>query len=122
MASSSSSSFAKVKIAGLWTGTIDVNIQDWTLSMLRLEIARFSDSNPDSINLISSGRLLKPSRDDHDPKLCELGLKHNSKVMATKVSIDQGLSLQQQALAEEQRSSKLARLKYISSIVLHSNV
>ncbi|KAK9715138.1 hypothetical protein RND81_06G145600 [Saponaria officinalis] len=97
---------AKVKIAGVWTGTVEVNMEEWTVSMLREEVARHSNCDAASINLISCGRLLK---NDHlqNPRLSDLGLRNNSKILATKISLND----QQLLLTEQHRSSRLARLK-----------
>ncbi|KAL9224423.1 hypothetical protein vseg_000455 [Gypsophila vaccaria] len=96
----------KVKVAGVWTGTLEVNPNECTVSALREQVARHSNLNPDTINLICCGRVLK---DDliNNPTLAHLGLPTNPKIMATKISPLHGQLL----LADEHRSSRLSRLK-----------
>ncbi|KMT02710.1 hypothetical protein BVRB_8g192990 [Beta vulgaris subsp. vulgaris] len=100
---------AKLKIAGTWSGVIEVDLQNWTVPMLREEIAKQSNCTPSSINLIYGGRLLKDS--DQNLKLIELGVKNNAKILVSRVNVDEGMSFQQELMAEEQRSSRLTRLK-----------
>lgn len=75
--------------------------------MLREEVAKRASCGPESINLIWSGKLLK----DENLKLIELGIKNNGKVLATRVCSDQGKSLKEEFMAEEERSTRLARVK-----------
>ncbi|RVW43780.1 NEDD8 ultimate buster 1 [Vitis vinifera] len=97
----------KLKIAGAWSGVLELELQVWTVSMLREEVAKRASCGPESINLIWSGKLLK----DENLKLIELGIKNNGKVLATRVCSDQGKSLKEEFMAEEERSSRLARVK-----------
>lgn len=99
----------KLKIAGAWSGVLEVELGKWTVSMLREEVAQRSNTVPSSINLICGGRVLRDS--DGNPKLSELGVKNNAKILASKVNADEGKSLNQGLIAEEQRSSRLSRLK-----------
>ncbi|KAK4781260.1 hypothetical protein SAY87_017366 [Trapa incisa] len=96
---------AKLKVAGTWVGVVEVELEKWTVSMLRAEIARRSNTTPDSISLISAGRVLKDG--EGSEKLSQLGIKNNSKVLSSRVNADQKKEL----LAEEERSSRLARIK-----------
>uniref|UniRef100_A0A162A9Z6 UBA domain-containing protein n=1 Tax=Daucus carota subsp. sativus TaxID=79200 RepID=A0A162A9Z6_DAUCS len=101
---------AKLKIAGAWSGVLEVELETWSVSMLRAQVAQRSGCGPDSINLICAGKLLK----DGDESLSQLGVKNNGKIMATRVAADQGKALMvenQKAMAEEERSSRLARIK-----------
>uniref|UniRef100_A0A5B7BXS4 Putative NEDD8 ultimate buster 1 n=1 Tax=Davidia involucrata TaxID=16924 RepID=A0A5B7BXS4_DAVIN len=100
---------AKLKIAGAWSGVLEVELEGWTVPMLREEVAKRSDCGPESINLICAGKVLKDG--DGTQKLSELGFKNNSKILASRVSADQGRSLKQELMAEEERSSRLSRLK-----------
>lgn len=86
---------------------LELELQVWTVSMLREEVAKRASCGPESINLIWSGKLLK----DENLKLIELGIKNNGKVLATRVCSDQGKSLKEEFMAEEERSSRLARVK-----------
>ncbi|XP_074274025.1 uncharacterized protein LOC141597457 [Silene latifolia] len=97
----------KIKIAGVWTGTVDVNLEEWSVKMLREHVARLCNSDdPFLFRLICSGRLLK---DDDPPNssLFDLGIPINAKILATKVSPDDHANLASQEL----RSNRLARLK-----------
>ncbi|XP_021757845.1 NEDD8 ultimate buster 1-like [Chenopodium quinoa] len=103
---------AKLKIAGTWSGILEVELENWTVPMLRQEVANRSNCTPSSINLIFGGRLLKDQTDDQNNlKLSDLGLKNNAKILVTRVNVDEGKSFQQELMAEEQRSSRLTRLK-----------
>ncbi|KAH9623583.1 hypothetical protein KSS87_009780 [Heliosperma pusillum] len=97
----------KIKIAGVWRGTVDVNMEEWSVGMLREHIARLCNSdNPGLFRLICCGRLLK---DDDPPNstLFDLGIPINAKILATKVSLHDHANL----VSQEQRSARLARLK-----------
>lgn len=98
---------AKLKIAGTWSGVLEeVDLENWTISSLREEVARRSNcDNPHFINLICAGRILKD--DDKTLTLTQLGIKNNSKILATVTSPQQGQSL----VVEEQSSHRLARIR-----------
>ncbi|KAL8136061.1 uncharacterized protein LOC141713625 [Apium graveolens] len=101
---------AKLKIAGAWSGVLEAELETWSVSMLRHQVAQRSGCGAESINLICGGKLLK----DGDESLGQVGVKNNAKIMATRVSVDQGKALMienQKALAEEERASRLTRIK-----------
>ncbi|OIT36111.1 PREDICTED: NEDD8 ultimate buster 1 [Nicotiana attenuata] len=98
---------AKLKIGGVWSGILEVELEEWTIPMLREEIAK--KSGLETINLICAGKLLKDG--DGTEKLSQLGFKNNAKILASKVSIDQGKSVKDESLAEEERCTRLSRLK-----------
>ncbi|KAB2016661.1 hypothetical protein ES319_D08G109500v1 [Gossypium barbadense] len=101
---------AKLRIAGTWVGVIDLELENWTVAMLREEVAKRSNAQrPDSINLISAGKVLKDG--DGSQNLTQLGIRNNAKILATRVSVDEGKSLEQELMAEEERSRRLARVK-----------
>lgn len=100
---------AKLKIAGTWAGVLEVDLEEWTVPMLREEVAKRSNCGPKSINLICTGRLLKDG--DGNEKLNHLGVKNNAKVLATRVSAEEGKSLEEEMMAEDERSRRLARVK-----------
>ncbi|VFQ62966.1 unnamed protein product [Cuscuta campestris] len=101
---------AKLKIAGAWSGVLEVEPEEWTVAMLREEVVRRSGCvPPESVNLISAGKLLKDG--DGSEKLSQFGIKNNAKILASKVSLDKGKSFKEESLAEEERSSRLSRLK-----------
>ena len=105
---------AKLKIAGAWAGVLEVELETWTIPMLREEIAKRSNCNPDSINLICAGKILKDG--DGLEKLTQLGIKNNAKILASRVSVEEGKSLKQEMMAEDERSRRLARVKYVPSL------
>ncbi|XP_022965661.1 NEDD8 ultimate buster 1 [Cucurbita maxima] len=100
---------AKLKISGPWSGVLDVELDNWTVIMLREEIARRSNCGVESINLICGGRILKDG--DGGEKLLDLGVKNNSRILAMRVSTEEGKSLNVELMAEEERSNRLARVK-----------
>lgn len=77
--------------------------------MLREEVAKRSNCTPDCITLICAGKILKDG--DGSAKLAELGLKNNSKILATRVSAEKGKALKDELLAEEERSRRLERIR-----------
>ncbi|CAL9056662.1 unnamed protein product [Musa banksii] len=100
---------AKVRIAGAWSGVIEVELEAWTLPMLRQEVARRAGAAPDCVNLICGGKVL---RDDSRAKpLGQLGLKNNAKVLATVVRGDRGKAINDQAASEAEHAKKLARIR-----------
>ncbi|CAL9764797.1 unnamed protein product [Musa acuminata subsp. burmannicoides] len=101
---------AKVRIAGAWSGVIEVELEAWTLPMLRQEVARRAGAAPDCVNLICGGKVL---RDDSRAKpLGQLGLKNNAKVLATVVRGDRGKAINDQAASEAEHAKKLARISW----------
>ncbi|XP_028753963.1 NEDD8 ultimate buster 1 isoform X2 [Neltuma alba] len=96
---------AKLKIAGTWAGVLEVELETWTLPMLREEIAKRSNCGVDSINLICAGKILKDS--DGQEKLSKLGIKNNAKILASRISAEEGRAL----MAEEERTRRLSRVK-----------
>ncbi|RZR90011.1 hypothetical protein BHM03_00017838 [Ensete ventricosum] len=100
---------AKVRIAGAWSGFIEVELEAWTLPILRQEVARRAGAEPDCVNLICGGKVL---RDDSRAKpLGQLGLKNNAKVLATVVRGDRGKAINDQAASEAEHAKKLARIR-----------
>ncbi|XP_076910998.1 uncharacterized protein LOC143568827 [Bidens hawaiensis] len=95
----------KLKIAGAWSGVLEAQLDEWTVPILKQQIASRLDCTVDSINLISAGKVLKD--DGGSQRLSELGLKNNSKILVTRVSPDQGKEL----IKEEEKSSSLQRLR-----------
>ncbi|XP_050380673.1 uncharacterized protein LOC126797940 [Argentina anserina] len=100
---------AKVKIAGTWSGVLEVELDDWTVPMLREEVAKRSNCDPGSINLICAGRVLKDG--DGSESLTQLGVKNNAKILASRVCAQEGKSLGQELMAETERAQRLARVK-----------
>ncbi|KAF5725852.1 NEDD8 ultimate buster 1 isoform X1 [Tripterygium wilfordii] len=104
---------AKLKIAGTWAGVLEVELENWTVPMLREEVAKRSNLGPESINLICAGKLLKDG--DGSEKLSQLGIKNNGKILASRVSVNEGKSLNEELMAEEERSRRLNRVKAAAS-------
>lgn len=100
---------AKVKIAGTWAGVLEVELDNWTVPMLREEVAKRSNCEPNSINLICAGRVLKDG--DGSENLTQLGIKNNAKILASRVCAQEGKSLGEELMAESERSRRLARVK-----------
>ncbi|KAK6942206.1 hypothetical protein RJ641_027583 [Dillenia turbinata] len=100
---------AKLKIAGTWFGVLDVELTEWTVVMLREEVAKKSHCGPESLNLIWAGKVLKDG--DCNQNLSELGLKNNAKILSSRVCLDQGKSLKDELVAEEERTTRLSRLR-----------
>ncbi|XP_022732035.1 NEDD8 ultimate buster 1-like isoform X2 [Durio zibethinus] len=112
---------AKLRIGGTWVGVIELELENWTVAMLREEVAKRSNvEGPDSINLIASGKVLKDG--DGTEKLSQLGIKNNAKILASRLSVDEGKSLKHELMAEEERSRRLARVKAVMmGLMLHEN-
>ncbi|KAL6223802.1 hypothetical protein ACLB2K_002660 [Fragaria x ananassa] len=100
---------AKVKIAGTWVGLLELELDSWTVPMLREEVAKRSNCEPGSINLICAGRILKDG--DGSESLTQLGVKNNAKILASRVCAQEGKSLGQELMAETERAKRLARVK-----------
>ncbi|MQL92423.1 hypothetical protein Taro_025042 [Colocasia esculenta] len=116
---------AKLRVAGLWCGALEgVALDTWTIATLKEEISRRAGGQqpPDCINLISAGKVL---RDDgggrcEGPKtLLQLGLKNNSKVLASAAAPSEERSRAAAAeavavreeVSEAERSRRLARIR-----------
>ncbi|KAG6411567.1 hypothetical protein SASPL_129650 [Salvia splendens] len=107
----------KLKIGGAWSGVLEVELDDWTVAKLREEVANRSGfPTPNCLNLISSGKVLRDG--DASQNLAQLGLKNNSRILASKAAVDQhGKSVKEEFLAEEERSNRLSRLKIAATIL-----
>lgn len=101
----------RLRIAGTYNGAIEVDFDQWTVGNLKEEVARLSNRPLDTIKLICSGKVLKD--DDRDKKLSELGVPDNSKVLASRISLQEGNSLRHELMAEDERQTRLARLKSV---------
>lgn len=100
---------AKLKFAGTWVGVLEVELDNWSVPMLRDEISKRSNLATDSINLICAGKVLKDGGGTQ--KLAQLGIKNNSKILVTRVSIEEGKSFKQELIADEERNRRLSRVK-----------
>ncbi|XP_057494147.1 uncharacterized protein LOC130779465 isoform X1 [Actinidia eriantha] len=108
---------AKLKIGGTWSGVLEVELENWTVPMLREEVARRSQCGEESTNLICAGKVLKDC--DETQKLSQLGVKNNAKVLASRVLADQGQASKDELMAEDEQSIRLTRLKY-GVVLLHA--
>ncbi|KAI3993166.1 hypothetical protein MKX01_009909 [Papaver californicum] len=113
---STSALMAKLKIAGAWSGVLEIDLREWTVMMLREEIAKRSGSSllPNSIKLICGGKVMKDEENQNQPKLSELGfVKNNSKILASRVSVSDNLEEDPRTSfkKEEERATTLARIK-----------
>uniref|UniRef100_A0A7N0UID3 NEDD8 ultimate buster 1 n=1 Tax=Kalanchoe fedtschenkoi TaxID=63787 RepID=A0A7N0UID3_KALFE len=100
---------AKLRIAGTFSGAVEVDLDEWTVERLREEVARRSNMAPEAIKLICSGKVLKD--DDRGRKLAELGVKDNAKVLASRNAVEEGNSLRHELMAEDERNTRLARVR-----------
>ncbi|XP_021899173.1 NEDD8 ultimate buster 1 [Carica papaya] len=100
---------AKLKVAGTWAGVLEIELEKWTVTMLREEVAKRSNVEPSAINLICAGRVLRDG--DGAEKLSQLGIRNNAKILAVRVSSEEGKSLKDDLMAEEERTRRLARVK-----------
>ncbi|KAG6431539.1 hypothetical protein SASPL_109618 [Salvia splendens] len=99
---------AKVKIGGAWSGVLEVELDVWTVARLRQEL--LDRSGCACLKLISAGKVLIDGEGDQN--LTQLGLKNNSRILATNIPVDRhGNSIKEEFLAEEERGNRLARLK-----------
>ncbi|KAF8035986.1 hypothetical protein BT93_C1876 [Corymbia citriodora subsp. variegata] len=99
----------QLKVIGIWSGAIEVELDRWTVPMLQEEVARQLNLSPDSINLTFGSNVLKDG--DGTAKLSELGVKGNAEILSTRVCVDQGKSLEEEDMANDERSCWLARVK-----------
>eukprot|EP00258_Populus_trichocarpa_P032691 XP_024448710.1 NEDD8 ultimate buster 1-like isoform X2 [Populus trichocarpa] len=111
MSSSSPASIAKLKVAGTWAGLLEVETENWTVPMLREEIAKRSNMGTESINLIFAGKVLKDCTSEDKSSLSQLGIKNNSKILACRVSVEEGKTLKSELLADDERNRRLARIR-----------
>lgn len=100
---------AKLKIAGIWVGVLEVELENWSIPMLREEVAKRSNMLPQNVNLICAGKVLKDG--DGSENLSQLGIRNNAKILATRLSVEEGKSLKDELMAEEERSSRISRIK-----------
>ncbi|ESQ50280.1 hypothetical protein EUTSA_v10001944mg [Eutrema salsugineum] len=98
---------AKLKVAGTWRGIIEIELENWTVTMLRDEVAKRSGLDPESIKLIFAGKILK-DHGDGTQTLAQLGIKDTSKILSSRgAAAEEGKSI----MEEEERSRRLSRVK-----------
>ncbi|TKY54773.1 NEDD8 ultimate buster 1 [Spatholobus suberectus] len=111
---------AKLKIGGVWNGMLEVELKTWMIPMLREEVAKRSNCNPNFINLISIGKILKDGDDQHN--LIQLGIKNNAKILATRICVEQSKAIKKEIIGEEERSRRLARVKAAATALAERHV
>ncbi|KAK3141343.1 hypothetical protein QOZ80_4BG0332650 [Eleusine coracana subsp. coracana] len=101
----------RIRVVGAWAGALELDLDGWTVPMLRAEIARRAgDVEPDRVGLIFGGRVLK---DESPGSLRQAGLKGNAKVLTTLASPDRAKEIAAEASkakAEEEHANRLVRL------------
>lgn len=101
----------RIRVVGTWAGALELDLDGWTVPMLRAEVARRAgDVEPCRIGLIFGGRVLK---DDSPGSLRQTGLKGNAKVLTTLTSPDRAKAIAAEASkakAEEEHANRLVRL------------
>ncbi|KAJ6857460.1 hypothetical protein NC651_038996 [Populus alba x Populus x berolinensis] len=75
------------------------------------EIAKRSNMGTESINLIFAGKVLKDCTSEEKSSLSQLGIKNNSKILACRVSVEEGKTLKNELLADDERNRRLARIR-----------
>lgn len=103
--SSSSPPSAKLKVSGLWSGVIEVDLEEWTVPMLRAELAKSSQCPPENLKVICAGRVLK--EEFADKKLRDVGLRVSSRILISKIDVDQAKAINDELDAQ----NRLARIK-----------
>lgn len=96
---------AKLKVSGLWSGVIEVDLGEWTVPMLRAELAKSSQCPPENLKVICAGKILKD--EFADKKLRDVGLKANSRILISKVYVEQAKAINDELDAQ----NRLARIK-----------
>lgn len=101
---------AKLRVAGSWSGVVEVPLDSWTVADLRAELSRRTGFSGPSINLICAGKILKDDAGSSAGSRClkEVGLSDNSKLMMTRAGVEQAIEIN----AEKERSERLSRIKY----------
>ncbi|KAK3143564.1 hypothetical protein QOZ80_4AG0301910 [Eleusine coracana subsp. coracana] len=101
----------RIRVVGAWAGALELDLDGWTVPMLRAEIARRAgEVEPDRVGLIFGGRVLK---DESPGSLRQAGLKGNAKVLTTLASPDRAKEIAAEASkakADEEHANKLVRL------------
>lgn len=95
----------RLRVAGAWSGSLEVLLDEWTVERLRDELSSHSGIAKNSIKLICAGRVLK---DNAGKNLREIGVGPNSKLLLTRVAPPEPMHT---ADAEQERAERLARIK-----------
>lgn len=103
--SSSNPLSTKLKVSGLWSGVIEVDLEEWTIPMLRAELAKSSQCPPENLKVICAGKILKD--EFADKRLRDVGLKANSRILISRVDVEQAKAINDELDAQ----NRLARIK-----------
>ena len=117
MAAGPSCQSVKVRVAGAWSGTLEVPLDEWTVGQLQSEVSRQSGIAIDAMKLICAGKILKGNTPTGSSKsLREAGIGVNSKLLLTRVT-----SAQQPNAAnlEQERVERLTRIKWATKLHIH---
>ncbi|XP_078443608.1 ubiquitin-associated (UBA)/TS-N domain-containing protein isoform X3 [Wolffia australiana] len=102
---------AKLRVAGIWCGVLEgVALDSWTVAMLKEEISKRSHGRhrPECINLISAGKVLR----DETRSLLQLGLKNNSKILASAAApAEERSRIVEEEASEAERVQRLNRIR-----------
>ncbi|XVE98437.1 hypothetical protein REPUB_Repub03eG0106400 [Reevesia pubescens] len=113
----------KLRIGGIWVGVIELELENWTLSMLREEVAKRSNApqGPNSINLISSGKVLKDGDDSEN--LTQLAATALSKrhVDGSLPIEDFNIELENQGGQKVQLGTETDQRAVMMGLMLHEN-
>ncbi|PKU81666.1 hypothetical protein MA16_Dca019664 [Dendrobium catenatum] len=122
---------AKLKIAGAWTGVLEVQLESWTLPMLREDVARRSGGSPDCIKLICGGgrlpRLHQTDLSRYNSSACEttpraaadaLALRHAGGSLPVE---DFNLELENQSGQKVNFGSENDQRAVMMGLMLHEN-
>ncbi|XP_020550923.1 NEDD8 ultimate buster 1 [Sesamum indicum] len=118
----------KLRIGGAWSGVLEVEMDDWTVAMLREEVANRSDcGGPHCINLICAGRVLKDgdgtekteSHDlNHRAAATSLASRHADGSLPVE---DFNLELENQSGEKVQLGSETDQRAIMMGLMLHAN-
>lgn len=109
-------SLSRIKIAGSWSGILELSLDEWTVSMLRSEILKRSGSgrSAESVKMITSGKVLVDGYDT----LAQLGVRGNAKILvsffepaACAAVAEEARRAKKVEIDEEERTRRLARIR-----------
>ena len=111
-------SVAKLRVAGIWCGVLEnVPLDSWTIAALKEEISARSGGihAADCINLISAGKVL---RSEEPVSLANLGLKNNSKILASAAAppAERNRTAAATVLAAKEEASEMERSRRLNRI------
>jgi hypothetical protein len=98
-----------LRVAGAWSGLMEVLLDEWTVKDLRAEVSRRSGFSPSTLKLICAGKTLNDQGpgDLPPPTLRQVGFGQKSKLMVTRIGGEQANAINQ----EKEREERLSRIK-----------